>query len=48
MLSFPYQDEPITGLVPPSLPPGTTVRWRPLVPVRLIPFPRFHSRVFSH
>jgi hypothetical protein len=46
MLSFPYQDEPLTGLVPPSLPPGTTVRWRPLVPVRLIG-PGGSSRSFT-
>ena len=38
MLSFPYQDEPLRGLPPPSLPPGATVRWRPIVPVRLIGF----------
>ncbi len=36
MLSFPYQGEPITGPTPPSLPSGATIRWRPLVPVRVI------------
>src|SRR5262245_61611526 len=46
MLSFPYQDEPLTGPTPPSLPPGTTVRWRPLVPVRLLG-PTGKSRNFS-
>jgi hypothetical protein len=36
MLFFPYQAEPVRAAVPPSLPPGTTARWRPLVPVRVI------------
>jgi hypothetical protein len=36
MLRFPYQTEPLTGPAPPSLPPGTLVRWRPLVPVTII------------
>ena len=36
MLRFPYQDELLTGPPPPSLPPGATVRWRPLVPVTII------------
>ena len=36
MLSFPYQDEPLRGSAPPSLPAGTTVRWRPLLPVTII------------
>jgi hypothetical protein len=36
MLRFPYQDEPLTGPPPPSLPTGATVRWRPLVPVVII------------
>jgi hypothetical protein len=35
MLRFPYQDEPLTGPAPPSLPVGATVRWRPLVPVEI-------------
>jgi hypothetical protein len=36
MLRFPYQDEPLTGPPPPTLPPGSTVRWRPLVPVEIL------------
>jgi hypothetical protein len=36
MVRFSYQDEPLTGPEPPSLPPGTLVRWRPLVPVTII------------
>src|SRR5262245_47324800 len=36
MLRFPYQDEPLTGPPPPTLPAGGTVRWRPLVPVEVI------------
>jgi hypothetical protein len=36
MLSFPYQDEVLTGPAPPSLPPTATVRWRPLIPVTII------------
>jgi hypothetical protein len=36
MLIFPYQDEPLTGPGPPSLPAGATVRWRPLVPVTVV------------
>jgi hypothetical protein len=36
MLRFPYQDEPLSGPAPPSLAPGATVRWRPLVPVTVI------------
>jgi hypothetical protein len=36
MLRFPYQDEPLTGPPPPSLPSGATVRWRPLVPVDIL------------
>ena len=35
MLRFPYLPEPLLGPPPPSLPPGSTVRWRPLVPVRI-------------
>ncbi|SRR6266849_2734983 len=35
MLRFPYQDELLAGPRPPSLPAGTTVRWRPLVPVEI-------------
>jgi hypothetical protein len=36
MLRYSYEDEPLTGPAPPSLPPGTLVRWRPLVPVTVI------------
>jgi hypothetical protein len=36
MLHFPYQDEPLTGPPPPSVPAGAIVRWRPLVPVDII------------
>jgi hypothetical protein len=36
MLRCPYQDELLTGPSPPSLPAGTTVRWRPLVPVDIL------------
>jgi hypothetical protein len=36
MLRFPYQDELLTGPPPPTLPTGTTVRWRPLVPVEVV------------
>jgi hypothetical protein len=36
MLRFAFQDELLQGPPPPSLPPGTTVRWRPLVPVTII------------
>jgi hypothetical protein len=35
MLRFPYQDEPLTGPAPPSLPASAAVRWRPLVPVEI-------------
>jgi len=35
MLQFPYQDEPLRGPPPPSLPATATVRWRPLVPVTI-------------
>ena len=35
ILRFPWLDEPLRGPAPPSLPPGTTSRWRPLVPVRI-------------
>jgi hypothetical protein len=35
MLRFLYQDEPLTGPPPPSLPAGTMVRWRPLIPVSI-------------
>jgi hypothetical protein len=46
MLSFPYQSEPLAGPPPPSLLPGATVRWRPLVPVRVIA-PGGWSRSFA-
>lgn len=36
MLQFPYQDEPLSGPAPPSLPASATVRWRPLAPVSII------------
>ncbi|MBV9122213.1 MAG: hypothetical protein JO112_02490 [Planctomycetes bacterium] len=36
MLLFPYQDEPLTGRPPPSLPALATARWRPLVPVDIL------------
>src|SRR5688500_5305391 len=36
MLQFPYQDEPLTGPIPPSLPASATQRSRPLLPVTLI------------
>jgi hypothetical protein len=46
MLSFPYQDEPLSGPPPPSLPSGSTVRWRPLLPVRVFG-PGGRSRLFA-
>ena len=46
MIEFRYQDEPLTGPPPPSLPPASTVRWRPLVPVRIFG-PAGKQRVFS-
>jgi hypothetical protein len=46
MLQFPYQEELLTGPVPPSLPAGSTSRWRPLVPVALIR-PAGRRRLFS-
>jgi hypothetical protein len=36
MLRFPYLDERLAGPAPQSLLPGTTVRWRPLVPATII------------
>jgi hypothetical protein len=36
MLTFPYADEPLQGPVPLTLPPTATVRWRPLIPIRVI------------
>ncbi len=45
MLRFPYLEEPLIGLAPPSLTAGTTSRWRPLVPVRIIG-PTGRSRLF--
>src|ERR1700722_7943830 len=36
MLPFPYQDEPLSGPPPPSLPGTATVRWRPLVPATVV------------
>ncbi len=35
MLRFAFQDEPLQGPPPPTLPAGATVRWRPLVPVTI-------------
>src|SRR5687767_8198746 len=35
MLRFPYLTEPVVRGSPPTLPPGSTVRWRPFVPVRI-------------
>src|SRR5687768_12769579 len=35
ILRFPYLAELIHGATPPSLPPPSTVRWRPLVPVQV-------------
>ncbi len=35
MLTFPYQDEAISGSPPPSLPSSALVRWRPLLPIVL-------------
>ena len=46
MLSFPYPDEPLASPPPPSLPAGATVRWRPLVPVRVLG-PGGQSRSFA-
>ena len=34
-LRFPYLDETLRGPAPPSLPAGSLVRWRPLVPVAI-------------
>jgi hypothetical protein len=45
MLRFPYLPEPLTGPPPPTLPSGSTVRWRPLLPVRIIG-PTGRSRYF--
>lgn len=36
MLQFPYQDEPLSGPAPPSLPATAKVRWRPLVAVTIL------------
>lgn len=33
ILRFPYQEEPLQGPPPPSLPKSAQSRWRPLVPV---------------
>src|SRR5262245_1779121 len=46
MMQFSYEDEPLTGPAPPSLPPGSTVRWRPLLPIRIIG-PTGSQRTFS-
>jgi hypothetical protein len=46
MLEFPYQDEPLSGPPPPSLPSTSRVRWRPLVPIRIIG-PTGKQRFFS-
>jgi hypothetical protein len=34
-LWFPYLSVPLIGPPPPTLPPGTLVRWRPFVPIRV-------------
>src|SRR5438552_999013 len=36
MLRFLYQDEPLAGAAPPTLPTGIALRWRPLIPVTII------------
>lgn len=36
MLNSPYLPEPLGGPPPPSLPPGATDRYRPLVPVNIV------------
>lgn len=46
MLRFAYQDEPLAGRPPPSLPASATVRWRPLIPVTIVG-PTAKRRVFS-
>lgn len=46
MLRFSYQDEPLSGRPPPSLPATATVRWRPLLPVALVG-PTGKRRLFS-
>ena len=35
-VTFPYQHVLIHGLVPPTVPPGSNLRYRPLVPLRVI------------
>lgn len=47
MLQVAYQDEPLSGPPPPSLPSSSAVRWRPLVPVLIVGLTgkqRFFSR----
>jgi hypothetical protein len=34
-LRFPFQPVPFPGPAPPTLPPGTSIRWRPLIPVTI-------------
>lgn len=46
MLQFLYVPESLRGPAPPSLGQGATVRWRPLIPVRLIG-PAGQSRQFN-
>ena len=46
MLRFPYQSEPLVGAPPPTLPAGSTARWRPYIPVRIIG-PTGRSRYYS-
>jgi hypothetical protein len=36
MLTFPYQPEPLAGPPSPSLPPGVTEHWRPLIPITAV------------
>ena len=46
MLQFSYQDEPLSGPPPPSLPPMSTVRWRPLIPA-IVLGPTGKQRIFA-
>jgi len=36
MMQFAYQDEPLRGPPPPTLPATATLRWRPFIPVSII------------
>jgi hypothetical protein len=46
MLQFPYQDEPLAGSPPPSIPASATARWRPLIPITIIG-PKGKSQFFA-